>query len=113
MGEGIKRAIAAAKATRSKAPTSALLALFDVAALDINEAQREAARDAILRAASAAMAQSKAEAAYDKATASHAPDGAAQKRAMLAGRKAEDAQRETCAAGAALAKALRGVKVTT
>ena len=79
----------------------------------LSPAQRVALQPEIDRAATAAMAQGEAEAAYEKATASHVPDGAAQKRAMRAGDKAEDAQRETSAAGTALAKALRAVKVSS
>lgn len=91
----------AAKATRKETPETVLLALFDVAAHGPNEEKRQAAMNVIMRAALAALRQSKAEAAYERSIADGKDD-------IRLGSKANDTQRETCEAGAVLARALKG-----
>ena len=72
-------------------------------------AESKALQELIDVAAMAAVKQAEAEAAYDRATASHV-DEAARSRASRAGEVAEDAQRATCAAGLALGMALKAIR---
>jgi len=67
------------------------------------EAERAILEPLIVRAAVAAVRQSKAEARWEKAPGDHS-------RLTQIGAAAEDAQRETCAAGKALARALRKIR---
>lgn len=98
---------AATKPAKPKARTDAddLLALFGVAALDVDVERRQAALNVIIRAALASVAQSKAEAACERTNAA-----TSQAQMARVGSKANDAQRETCAAGVALAGALRAMR---
>ena len=116
MGDGIKKARAATKRSRVKAPIADatsepadaddLLYLMGAAILSPSEKLREAARSLVLRALRAAVTQVKAWEAYMDSTTGDA--------AFEATRDAwYEAKRETNAAGFALAKALRVAKVGT
>ncbi len=97
----------AAPAKPKAQPTAdALLALFNVAKGGGSRAEELDALNVIMRVALAGMAQSKAEAAYQKANRTSDVVG----RIALMGDRLDAAQDETDAAGAALVKALRGLK---
>lgn len=102
MGAGLKRARAAAKATRTKAPV-----------LTREPTRKELEREALaalVRAGIAAAAQSKAEAAYEVEANSDDDTDEAIARFDAVRHALRPAQRETCAAGAALTKAMRALQ---
>lgn len=95
-----KRAPTIRKATPDEI---AFAALFAVAAEHIDDAKRREAQAIIMRVVLATMTQIKAEAAYEKADIADVNIIAACDAAIAA-------QRETCEAGAALARAIKGAK---
>ncbi len=87
-----------------------LLAVMGAAVLEADQWKREAARDIVLRALRAAVEQDKVSAAYEVEAISDDVSDAAIRRFDQLRDALAAARRETQAAGAALAKALRGVK---